>query len=172
MPGTDEDKRAAVNLKISLSSYVITAALGVIAAQAAITTFVLDKRELLTSFIAFSALGFGALIASIYFGGKGITDTYKSGFEGDWKVADPKRQFNLQAILALVGVGLAVVSIFLGTPKADTPRAPADYDKVQTSLIELRKQVNELEAKYMALSGQQKPQVPSGTQQPKNRAKQ
>lgn len=86
MPGTVEDKRAASNITATLSSYLITAALGVIAAEAAIVTFIFDKRQHLAWFFLLSVLGLASSVASIYFGGKGIFKLTKQGFDGDWVI--------------------------------------------------------------------------------------
>lgn len=86
MPGTVEDKRAASNITATLSSYLMTAALGVIAAEAAIVTFIFDKRQHLAWFFLLSVLGLASSVASIYFGGKGIFKLTKQGFDGDWVI--------------------------------------------------------------------------------------
>ena len=98
---TPDDERAAASIYTSLSSYVITASLGVIAAQAALATFVLDKRDHLLWFYIWMISGLVASVLSIVLGGRGIADIASDGFDGEWTLK-PKGGdlFNYQAISA------------------------------------------------------------------------
>lgn len=112
-----DDARTASGLVTSLSSYVITAALAVLGAQAVVATFVIDRRKDLTAFYGVSAAGTAALILSIVVGGLGIYEIALAGASGNWKVTTRHGKFNVQAILALVGSVLVVISAFLGHAK-------------------------------------------------------
>lgn len=120
MSATDEDRREASSLATTLSSYVITAALAVLGAQAVITTFVMDKREGLTWFYVISGLGAACLIGSVILGGRGIWEIVGNGFEGNWDINPRNQKFNVQALLALAGTIFVVASAFLGHPKPTT----------------------------------------------------
>jgi len=150
MPGTIDDKRTASNITATLSSYLITAALGVIAAEAVIVTFVLDKREHLAWFYLLSASGVALSVASIYFGGKGIFNLTKRGFDGDWIIKTDRGHFNRQAWSALVGVLVVAGSAFCGNPKPDG-RAQ-EIEGLKNGVVELRTAVSDLESKYQSLS--------------------
>jgi hypothetical protein len=112
-----EDRRTAAGLTTTLSSYVITATLAVLGAQAVLTTFVIDRREHLASFYAVGGTGTALLITSIIFGGLGIDEIISGGFAGDWKIRTRGGKFNIQSWMALIGTILVVASAFLGDPK-------------------------------------------------------
>ena len=115
--GSTEDRRAAASLTTALSSYLITATLAVLGAQAIVATFVLDNRQHLTGFYVVSFIGLAFLVSSIILGGRGIYEIVKSGYEGHWKIETKHRSFNYQAVFALLGAILVVASALLGCPK-------------------------------------------------------
>jgi hypothetical protein len=117
MPGTPEDERNAATIYTSLSSYVMTASLGVIAAQAALATFVLDKRDHLTWFYIWMIAGILANVVSIVFGGRGIAAIASGGFDGTWSLKPDGDTFNKQAIACLLGMALLLASLFAGQTK-------------------------------------------------------
>jgi len=121
MSGTLEDQRSAANIYTSLSSYVITASLGVIAAQAALAVFVLDKRDHLFWFYFWMIAGVIASVVSVILGGKGIAAIASGGFAGLWTLKPKHDYFNYQAILCLLGVIFLLLSLFCGTTKAEHP---------------------------------------------------
>jgi hypothetical protein len=123
--GSAEDRRAAASLVATLSSYVITAALAVLGAQAVITTFVLDRREELTLFYVLGGLGAAMLVLSVLIGCAGIYEIAAAGSGGDWKVTTRRGKFNLQAICALVGTVLVIASAFQGERREDATAPPA-----------------------------------------------
>jgi len=151
MPGTIDDRRAASNITASLSSYLITVALGVIAAEVVIVTFVFDKRENLFWFVLFSGLGLAASTLSIYFGGKGIGQLIRRGFDGDWIFRTDGGQFNAQAILALAGLLLVAVSVFCGSPKAEKPTSTPNTQALSDGMRDLQKRINDLESNDRAI---------------------
>src|SRR4051812_8880661 len=115
--GTTEDLRTAATLATSLSSYVITAVLAVLGAQAVVATFVIDRRTHLAAFYAVSAAGTAALIISIIVGGRGIYEIIGNGAKGTWAISTRHGKFNVQSVLALIGTVLVVASAFLGDAK-------------------------------------------------------
>jgi hypothetical protein len=152
MPGTVDDRRAASTITASLSSYLMTAALGVIAAEAVIVAFAFDKREHLLWFDLFSALGLAASTASIYFGGKGIGELTRRGLNGDWVVQTYQAHFNRQASLALASILFVSLSVFCGKPKAERPGAPEDYRSLHNDIRELQKRISDVESWDQAIS--------------------
>lgn len=143
---TQEDQRAAVAIQAALSSYLMTATLGIIGAQALIVTFVLDKREGLFYFGLLSVLGFLSLLMSFLVGGWGVTELYKGGFSGSWTVSTRGKKFSKQTGLALFGTVLVVASTLCGRPRADEKTA---------EINELRKQIAAVEADVMRLRSSQ-----------------
>jgi hypothetical protein len=150
MPGTLEDRRAASNITATLSSYLMTAALGVIAAEAVIVTFIFDKREHLTWFYLLSVVGLASSVASVCFGGKGIFKLTKRGFDGDWVIRTTGGHFNRQSWLALSGVVLVAASVFCGRAKPET--RPQEVDVLKTNISQLQESLKDLEAKYQSLT--------------------
>lgn len=143
MPGQLEDQRSAANIYASLSSYVITASLGVIAAQAALATFVIDKRDHLTWFYTWMILGLLASVVSIVLGGKGVAGIASAGFAGTWTLKPKHDFFNYQALFCLVGMAFLLFSVFSGTPKPENTKATDDIERLSGSVETLQ---TELEA--------------------------
>lgn len=115
-PDKSEDRRQAASLLTSLSSYVMTATLAVLGAQAVVTTFVIENRTNLGLFYWISGIAVVSLALSIILGGLGINEIIRAGATGGWKIDTKSGRFNKQAVLALFGAILVVVSAFLGTP--------------------------------------------------------
>lgn len=147
MPGVIDDRRAASNITASLSSYLITAALGVIAAEVVIVTFVIDKREHLFWFYVFAGAGLAASTLSIIYGGKGIGELVRRGFDGDWIFKTQGGHFNRQSYLALAGLLLVAVSVLCGSPKPEKPTPTQDNQSLLNSVQDLQKRINDLESK-------------------------
>src|SRR5438105_15293131 len=139
---TPEDLRAAINIKASLASNLITVALAFIGAEGGIGVFVLDKREHLAWFYLAAAAAVVALALSVCFGGSGIAKAYRDGFEGKWELRDQGR-FNVQSILCLLGAGLVVISAMLGSAKTEVQWVDVHL-AANEELRELRDQVEKL----------------------------
>ena len=146
MPGS-EDERSAANIYASLSSYVMTASLGVIAAQAAMATFVLDKREHLMWFYLWMIFGLLASVFSIVMGGKGVAAVASAGFKGSWTLKPVHDYFNYQAIFCLLGMLMLVCSLFSGTTKAENS-GPAELKRLNDSVVRLRADLDNLRTQY------------------------
>ena len=135
---TPDDERAAASIYTSLSSYVITASLGVIAAQAALATFVLDKRDHLLWFYIWMVWGLDRERCEHRpLGGRGIVHIASDGFDGEWTLK-PKGGdlFNYQAIFCLLGMALLLGSLFSGTPKVES--SPVTQEILNNSKIRCR----------------------------------
>jgi len=137
-----EDLRAAINIKMSLASSLITVALAFIGAEGGIAVFVLDKREHLWGFYLVAALASTALGLSVLFGGSGVWKAYGDGFHGKWTLSD-KGSFDRQAIFCLIGAGLVLFSSILGSSKADSQRIDV-HIAPDTEIAGLRSQIDKL----------------------------
>lgn len=115
-----ENKKAAVNIGVTLSTQLISASLTMIAVLGAFATFIIDKREVGVLFYVLTGISFLTFIASIIFGGKGIDKARKSGFDGKWRLDDTKQPFNRQALLCGIGLVFFILSIFTGKEKSNT----------------------------------------------------
>jgi hypothetical protein len=155
MAGQPEDQRNAATIYTSLSSYVMTASLGVIAAQAAVATFVLDKRDHLTCFYVCMIAGMAASVVSVVFGGKGIAAIASGGFGGTWSIKPNGDPFNRQAFFCLLGMVLLLVSVFTGQTKPDNPNAD-QIQRLSTIITQQQAQIDDLKGKYAALTDQLK----------------
>ena len=142
---TPDDERAAASIYTSLSSYVITASLGVIAAQAALATFVLDKRDHLLWFYICMVAGLIASVVSIVLGGRGIADIASDGFDGEWTLK-PKGGdlFNYQAIFCLLGMALLLCSLFSGSTKVESSPVTQEIQQLKDTVQKLQLQVDAL----------------------------
>jgi hypothetical protein len=132
-----ENQRAAINVKISLASNLITVALAFIGAQGAITVFVLDKRENLTWFYAAELASFLVLAISIVFGGRGIAKAYRDGYSGNWSLADGGC-FNVQSVLCIVGAALVLLSSMLGTRRVEAAPVPQNGHEIPEMQEQIR----------------------------------
>lgn len=120
--GTSEDWRAASNIAVTLSQYLITVSLSVMAGQAALVAIFIEKRKRLWPYYLTSIIALILLVVSILYGGWAIAHTYKAGFEGQWKNnSAASREFNMQSVLLLIGFVVALVSVGL----ALVPEKPA-----------------------------------------------
>jgi uncharacterized coiled-coil protein SlyX len=155
MAGQPEDQRNAATIYTSLSSYVMTASLGVIAAQAAVATFVLDKRDHLTCFYICMVAGILASVVSVVLGGKGIAAIASGGFGGAWSIKPNGDPFNRQAIFCLLGVVLLLVSVFTGQTKPENPSAE-QVQRLSATIAQQQSQIEQLKGKYAALADQLK----------------
>jgi hypothetical protein len=153
MAGQPEDQRNAATIYTSLSSYVMTASLGVIAAQAALATFVLDKRDHLTGFYLYMIAGLAASVVSIVFGGRGIAAIASGGFEGTWSLKPKGDSFNKQAIFCLFGMILLLASVFNGQPKPENPSAD-QIQRLSTIITQQQTQIDDLKGRYVVLADQ------------------
>ena len=154
MAATVDDKRAASSITAALSSYLMTAALGVIAAEAVIVTFAFDKREHLFWFDLFSGAGLVASTGSIYFGGRGIGELARRGFDGDWITKTSRGHFSKQAFLALAGILLVSASVFCGRPKVEKPSLLQEYLSLRDATHELQQSVANLQSRNQTLTMQ------------------
>lgn len=135
--GDPEDRRAAVNISVNLSSYLITAALTMLAVVGAFSTYLLDKRVPSTLFwLAFWAT-IVTFVASIFLGGRGAARAYTRGHMGDWSLTASSKLFNLQAIACLVGLLAFAAMIGATSPKEDDT-APA-ITRLQQTVEEQRR---------------------------------
>lgn len=164
---SDDDKRAAVGIQASLSNSLITAALAVLGAQAAIVTFVLDRRVNLTLFYLWAGIGTLALITSMLCGGKGIASAYKSGFSGSWRETS-KGQFQAQTWLALFGVVAVGISVFCGDAKPEISQAEIvplvrRIDALETQVRESAAASAHDRKRLAKIEQQLRPEVPATT---------
>lgn len=114
-----EDGRVAAGITVTLSGQVIAASLAALAFEIAAWTYVADKRQVGAAFIVVSAASFGLFVASIFVGGKGMTEVRNDGFAGKWEMRTGKRKFNLQAIFCLIALLLFGASIAVTSSKED-----------------------------------------------------
>ena len=148
MSATPEDQRNAANMFASLSSYVITASLAIIAAEVALAAFVLDKREHLIWFGTLLVVGLLLNVLSVAYGGRGVSAIAESGFKGIWTLKPTGDYFNVQAILCLAGMFCFLGSVFCGDNKSDVPKENPEVQRLQTSVDQLASENKELESRY------------------------
>lgn len=114
-----EDQREAVKVSVTLGGQLMTAALAVLAIEGAFITFALGNRNVQFGFYVTAGLTFLLFVASIFLGGKGVTQVRNAGFQGNWRLEEGKAFFNWQAALCLIGLLSFALTLFLsGSPKA------------------------------------------------------
>ena len=154
-----ENKKDAVSIGVTLSTQLISASLTMIAILGAFATFIIDKREVGLRFYILIGISFLTLVASIFFGGKGIDKARKSGFDGKWNLDDTKKPFNLQALFCGMGLLFFILSIFIGKEKSDTQLdrlSKTEKDIYAIQLIDSLRQfeVKQLKEEIKLLNGQ------------------
>ena len=110
MAATDEDRRQAATIYTSISTYVATAALGVLAGAIALLTYFSQQYHNLEASYVAIAVAVAVLVASLVAGGYGVNKVAKEGATGSWGIQARNGAFNTQAICALVGTLLVVLS--------------------------------------------------------------
>ena len=106
-------------------------------------------------FAVLSIVAFVRLLTSFVFGGRGVAELYKTGYEGNWTIQTTREKFNKQTLLALIGTGFVLASIFCGRPKEDDIRKEilanqsdiaATKQRLQTAETELAKVKSNIDA--------------------------
>jgi len=115
---SEDDKKTAVGISVTLSGQLITAALAMVAVEGAFVAFALGNRNVFRGFEWLSGLTAILFILSIFVAGKGITKARNDGFNGAWNLQTTKNHFNWQAILCVLGLVSFFVTLLLsGGPK-------------------------------------------------------
>jgi hypothetical protein len=112
---TSENERQAAVLKAGISTYVGTATLAVLAGGVALFTYVQQNFNVSGVFYGFTATAGVLLILSFMAGGKGANTTAEKLANGTWKKGTETPEFNLQAVLTLLGTVALVVATVVGT---------------------------------------------------------
>jgi hypothetical protein len=140
-----DDMRLAATIKTTLSGALMAAAFGVIAVEAALVVFVVDKRQDLNTFTVIAICAAVAIVASAAFGAKGIATVYKTGHTGAWAVDAGKGFFVGQALTGGLGLVLLITSTFCGSPKPEPLKEPPDYQALKARILVLEKAVTVLQ---------------------------
>ncbi len=111
---TDENERSQANMKVSISNYVGTATLAVIAGAVALYTFILQNYSPRWYFYVATIAGLVSLVASFIVGGRGANSVADRVGRAEWAAASKTWEFNAQAILTMLGLVLVIVAAFLG----------------------------------------------------------
>ncbi len=109
---SEEDKRVAVGISITLSSQLIAAALAMLAILAGYVSFALGQRQVGAMFYLSSCISFGLFTASIYSAGKAITRARDAGYQGNWSLTEGRMEFNVQATTCLFGIAAFFMMMF------------------------------------------------------------
>ncbi|MDB4926596.1 hypothetical protein [Mucilaginibacter sp.] len=131
------DKKDAVNIGVTLSGQLITAALAMIAVVGTFAAFIIDKRNVGLGYYLIAGGSFLSFVVSIIFGGKGINQARKDGFTGNWNLSNTKKSFNKQSIAAFFGIVLFAISVFFGKEKADDLKN--NFEKQNQVITKLRR---------------------------------
>jgi hypothetical protein len=110
----DENERQAAPIKVTISNYVATAALGVIAGGAVLYTYVSQTFVVPTGFHVLMLTAVAVLVSSIVLGGIGSDTIADQIAHGDWTKDTHLRSFNCQAILTLCGLLLVLAATVVG----------------------------------------------------------
>jgi hypothetical protein len=110
---TDDNSRQAAALKVSISSYVGTATLALIAGGVALYTYVQQNFSPSIGFYLPMLLAVVALVISFVLGGKGANSTATELAKGTWTKDTKTKSFNWQAILVLIGLCLMLIAAAL-----------------------------------------------------------
>jgi len=122
---------------ITISTQIISACLTMITVVGAFMVFIIEKRDIEIEYYILSITSFLSFVVSIFLGGKGIGDKSKK----------KKQYFNGQAISALLGVLLFVISIFFSGEKPNETKKVIEKNTQMISQIDalLRVRENQIE---------------------------
>lgn len=112
MAATPEDERDAVNMGVSLSSQLLSAAFALMGIIGGFITYILENKNSTFTYITFGG-GLFLYACSIYQGSIGITVARNNGFLGSWKLDVSKKYFNRQSTYLVIGTLLLILTIFL-----------------------------------------------------------
>lgn len=143
-----ENKKAAVQIGINLSSSIFSASLVILAMLSGFSTFILQEKEI--NFLFWFSLiilffSFSAFVISIYWGGKGIDKARKDGVTGNWDIKFTKREFDNQTKWCILGLVLFLILFLLniGNQKQSIPnRETIIMQKTLEELVEFQKENN------------------------------
>ncbi|QHS59925.1 hypothetical protein [Chitinophaga agri] len=152
----NEDKREAVNIGITISSQLISAALAMITVLGAFAVFIIDKREVHFWYYFLAGLSFISFVASIVAGGKGINKARVDGYSGNWYIHTTKDAFNWQALFCLAGLIFFITSIFIGKEKSTHPdqaiqQLTSQIDSLRTRQYKTERTTIQLQTEYLSL---------------------
>jgi hypothetical protein len=118
MAATTEDEREAVNMGVSLSSQLLSAAFALMGIIGGFITYILENENSIFTYTSFGG-GLFLYACSIYQGSIGITVARNNGFLGNWKLNVSKKYFNRQSIYLVIGTLLLILTIFLTKEQED-----------------------------------------------------
>lgn len=123
--GTLENKRQAGAISASISTYVATAALAVLAGAVALFTYVTQNYVAEDWFYGLLAAGVAALVVAIFLGGKGSAAVAQAVGSGDYEPGTTSDFFSCQAGLTLIGLLLILAATAVGVTDARQTSAVA-----------------------------------------------
>jgi hypothetical protein len=135
------DPLAAANLLAGIGSTLITLALGVLAGEIALFTYLSQNYQVGTWFYIVSGVAAFCLIMSMISGGAGIAKTANHVANSDWSTSTPNNKFNYQAYWGVGGLGLIVVAFVIAVNARPTPTPGTQTELLQKQLITLNEQV-------------------------------
>lgn len=119
---TTEDQRLAASLRVSISNYVGTASLAVLAGLVAVFTYYQQNYQPMVLFYVFIAIATIAIVVSIFCGGKGAAYVANAIATSQYDQSKTGA-FNAQAIFALLSVIAAIVTVVCGGLSDTKPAA-------------------------------------------------
>jgi preprotein translocase subunit SecG len=126
-------------MKVGISNYVGGAALAVIGGAAALYTYISQTFDPSGLFDVLMLVALLCLVASIFLGGRGADATTVAVANETWTTRSAGNDFNLQALLTLLGLLLVLGATVLG---AMSDRRESN---VETQVKTLEKQVDHLQ---------------------------
>ncbi len=152
MGTSGDDKRAASGLVASIAMFLLTASLTVLGALAAYFTFVLDHRSASYGFWIAAGLGTISLLISSIMGAAALYYMAIEGAKGNWIISTPNHAFNVQAVLSLMGILLALASVFFTTARVEDVPLAQQVSMLQSQLDVVRNQMASMQAPGGGLS--------------------
>jgi hypothetical protein len=122
----DENERQAATIKVTISNYVATAALGVTAGAAVLYTYISQNFVTPTIFHLLMVGAVAALVLSIVLGGAGSDTIADKVAHDEWRKTTHLSSFNWQAILTLLGLLLVLGATVIGV---GSDRQQSNVDK-------------------------------------------
>jgi hypothetical protein len=118
---TDDNQRQAAAIKVSISNYVGTAALAMLAGGVALFTYIQQNFNPSGLFYLLILLSLIALVASLFAGGKGADSTATKLGSGAWTHETRTVAYQVQTFLTLAGLILVLAAAGVGTTLSSPP---------------------------------------------------
>lgn len=134
------DQRTAVQISVTLSGQLWTAAMAMLAIEGAYYSFAHVNRSVSTWFDSLALLALISFVYSMIQVGRGATKSRDDGYKAEWNLRIGKPHFNRQAISCYVGLCFFTAMVLASLEPKE--------NKIEERLAELERRIISLETRF------------------------